>query len=186
MVVGLGNPGEEYADTRHNAGFWVVDSVASQLGIEVKKRKFGGRFGECEYAGKKLILLKPMCFMNLSGQVAQAAVGFYKLQAAEVLIVSDDMALEPGQIRLRRQGSAGGQKGLADIICKLGTEKVGRLRVGIGQSEFVDPVDYVLGKVSGEQKSLVGQAVERAREAVLCWVEKGIEAAMNEFNQSGQ
>jgi len=182
MVVGLGNPGDEYVDTRHNAGFRVIDLVAETLGIKVKKRKFGARLGEGEFAGKKLILLKPMRYMNCSGQVVATAVGFYKLALGDLLVVSDEIALEPGRIRIRASGSAGGHNGLADVIEKLGTEELGRLRIGIGQCDSEAAEDYVLDKPSKAEKPLLDEAISRAREAVLCWVEQGIEAAMNSFN----
>jgi len=182
MVVGLGNPGKEYCRTRHNAGFWAVDLVAQKLGIECKKKKFGACFGMGEYAGKKLILLKPQEFMNKSGQVVATAAGFYGLSAGELLVVSDDMALEPGRIRIRAKGSAGGQKGLADVIGKLGTNEFARLRIGIGSNRNIDAYDYVLGEPTKQEKMLIDESVEKAVEAVLCWIECGTEAAMNKFN----
>ena len=182
MVVGLGNPGDEYVDTRHNAGFKVIDSLAGALKIDVRKRKFGARFGEGEFADKKLILLKPMQFMNCSGQVVATAASFYKIELDDLLVVTDDMALEPGRIRLRAKGSAGGHKGLADVIEKLGSEDVSRLRIGIGQCGNEDAEDYVLDKPMGDENILLDEATVKAREAVLCWVQYGIEAAMNEFN----
>ena len=132
MVVGLGNPGKEYIDTRHNTGFRVIDALAETLGIEVRKRKFGARFGSSEFADAKLILLKPWQFMNRSGQAVATALGFYKLGANDLLVVTDDMALEPGRIRIRAKGSAGGHNGLADVIEKLSTESFARCRIGIG------------------------------------------------------
>ena len=185
MVVGLGNPGEEYVDTRHNAGFRVIDLVAETLGIKVKKRKFGGCLGEGESKGKKLILLKPMRYMNNSGQVVATAVGFYKLALGDLLVISDDIALEPGRIRIRSSGSAGGHNGLADVIEKLGTEELDRLRIGIGQCGSEAAEDYVLDKPSEAEKPLLDEAISRAREAVLCWIEQGIKAAMNSFNGLG-
>lgn len=182
MVVGLGNPGAEYADTRHNAGFAVVDSLATALNIEVKKKKFGALFGQGGFADKKLILLKPQQYMNRSGQVVAMAVGFYKLQPCDLLVISDDMALEPGRIRIRQKGSAGGQKGLADIIEKLGTDEFGRLRIGIGDSGLMAAENYVLARPSAQQKPLLDEAAIKARQAVLCWIENGIDVAMNEFN----
>jgi PTH1 family peptidyl-tRNA hydrolase len=137
MIVGLGNPGDEYADTRHNTGFKVIDALAETVGVKVKRRKFGARFKLCEFAGKKLILLKPWQFMNRSGQAVATAMGFYKLHAEKLMVVTDDMDLEPGRIRVRAKGSAGGHNGLA---------------------------------------------IERARDAVLYWIEYGIETAMNKFN----
>ncbi len=186
MVVGLGNPGDEYVDTRHNAGFRVIDLLSCALKTDVRKRKFGARFGEGEFADKKLILLKPWRFMNRSGQVVATAVGFYKLQLGDLLVVTDDLALSPGRIRIRAKGSAGGHNGLADIIEKLGTNEFGRLRVGIGQSSEEEAVKYVLDKPTEQEKPLLDEAIEWAREAVLCWVEYGIEAAMNKFNTCGE
>jgi PTH1 family peptidyl-tRNA hydrolase len=186
MVVGLGNPGAEYEDTRHNAGFMVIDSLSSALGIKVKKKKFGGVLGEGEYLDKKLILLKPFQYMNRSGQVVATAVGFYRLCLSDLLVVSDDMALEPGRIRIRARGSAGGQKGLTDILEKLGTDEANRLRVGIGQSGVQASEDYVLTRPNAKEKPLLEAAVDKAREAVLCWIEFGIDEAMNRFNFYGE
>jgi len=183
MVVGLGNPGKKYVETRHNAGFKVVDLVAEALKTDVKKRKFGAYLGEVEVGDKKLILLKPRRFMNLSGQVVATAVGFYKLGLSDVLVVADDMALSPGRIRIRAKGSAGGHNGLEDVIEKLGTEIVGRLRIGIGQSGDEAAVDYVLDKPTEAERQMLDEGIEKARDAVLYWVEYGIEAAMNKFNK---
>ena len=183
MVVGLGNPGDEYVDTRHNIGFKVIDSLAEALGVTVKKRKFGARFSETKVADKKLILLKPWQFMNRSGQAVATAMGFYKLAVSDLLAVTDDMALEPGRIRIRAKGSAGGHNGLADIIEKLGTNEFARCRIGIGPSGQQDPYDYVLDKPTETEKLLLDEAIVRARDAVLCWVEYGIEKTMNEFNK---
>jgi PTH1 family peptidyl-tRNA hydrolase len=182
MIVGLGNPGDEYADTRHNTGFKVIDSLAETVGIKVKRRKFGARFESGEFAGKKLILLKPWQFMNRSGQAVATAAGFYKINIRDLMVVTDDMDLEPGRIRLRYKGSAGGHNGLADIIQKLGTSEFARCRVGIGRSAEADTVGYVLDKPQEDEKPLLTEAIERARNAVLCWIEYGIETAMNKFN----
>jgi len=183
MVVGLGNPGKKYVDTRHNAGFRVIDSLAEVLKIDVKKKRFGVYLGEGEFAGKKLILLKPRRFMNRSGQVVAAAIGFCRLGLSDLLVVTDDMALSLGRIRIRAKGSAGGHNGLADIIEKLGTESIGRLRIGIGQCGDEVAEDYVLDKPTEAERPLLDEGMERAREAVLCWVEHGVEAAMNKFNK---
>lgn len=182
IVIGLGNPGDEYVDSRHNVGFKVIDSLAELLNIKVRKKKFCGFFGEGEFAGEKLILLKPLQFMNRSGQAVATAFGFYKLGLGDLLVVTDDMALEPGRIRIRAKGSAGGHNGLADVIAKLGTEDVGRLRIGIGQSDRESAEDYVLDKPTKAEQSLLNEAIERGRGALLCWIEYGIEATMNEFN----
>ncbi len=190
LIVGLGNPGKEYAGTRHNAGFEVVDLLTEVLGTDVKKRKFGARFGEGEYAGKKVILLKPQLYMNRSGEPVATAAGFYRLSVGDVLVVSDDMWLEPGRIRVRAKGSSGGHNGLADVLEKLGTDEVVRLRIGIGQSDeaaqererAIDSVDYVLGRPSKEQRALIADGIGRAKEAALCWVENGADETMARFN----
>ncbi len=187
IVVGLGNPGNEYVNTRHNTGFKVIDLLAEALKIEVKKRKFGARLGSSEFAEKKLILLKPWKFMNRSGQVVATTVGFYKLGLNNLIIVTDDMALEPGRIRIRAKGSAGGHNGLTDIIDKLGTNEFSRCRVGIGcniEEVGQNQVDYVLSKPTENQKALLDKAIENARDAVLCWIEYGLETAMNKFNSN--
>ncbi len=187
IVVGLGNPGSEYVDTRHNTGFNVIDSLSEALKIDVKKRKFGARLGSGEFAEKKLILLKPWNFMNRSGQVVATVVGFYKLGLEDLMIVTDDMALEPGRIRIRTKGSAGGHNGLADIIEKLGTNNFARCRIGIGhytEELGYNQVDYVLGKPDEEDKALLDKAIKDAGDAVLCWIEHGLETAMNKFNSN--
>lgn len=192
IIVGLGNPGKEYEGTRHNVGFDVIDVLAGKLNIDVKRRKFAARFGEGEIDNDKLILLKPWTFMNRSGEAVAAAAGFYKLGPESLLVVTDDMALEPGRIRLRAKGSAGGHNGLKDIIEELGSEDFARLRVGIGsarqQAEYNSPSarDYVLGRFEKQEKKILDDAVERAAQAVMCWIQKGIDAAMNEYNKNGE
>ena len=186
LVVGLGNPGDEYRNTRHNMGFKVIDAIAAALDMDTGQRKFGARFGSGEFAGKKLILLKPWLFMNRSGQAVATAVGFYKLDVADLLVVTDDMDLEPGRIRIRARGSAGGHNGLADIIEKLGTDEFARCRIGIGRSGQQDAVDFVLDEPPRADRALLAEAVDRARDAVLCWIEHGIDKAMTMFNRFGE
>lgn len=182
MIVGLGNPGEEYIGTRHNVGFTVIDSLSKQLKVDLKKRKFGAAFGQSEFEDKKLILLKPQQYMNCSGQVVATAAGFYKLSPNDLLVVTDDMALEPGRIRIRARGSAGGHNGLADIIEKLGSCEFGRLRIGIGRDVNETAHNYVLDKPTDRDRPLIEAAIVKAQQAVICWVRYGVEAAMNEFN----
>ena len=192
MIVGLGNPGDEYVDTRHNLGFKAIDSLAETLKIEMRKKKFGAVFGEGAFsggpaAGKKLILLKPWRFMNRSGQVVATAAGFYGLALDDLLVVTDDMALEPGRIRIRARGSAGGHNGLADIVEKLGTDEFARCRIGIGQCDGEEAaVDFVLDEPAAKEWPLLDDAIEKAREAALYWVEYGVEAAMNRFNSCSE
>jgi len=182
MVVGLGNPGEEYVGTRHNTGFSVIDSLAEMLKVDVRRKKFGGLLGSGEFEDQKLILLKPMRFMNLSGQVVATAAGFYKLQLSNLLVVSDDLALPVGRIRIRSRGSSGGHNGLADVIEKLGTEEISRLRIGIGQNNDEAAEDYVLDKPTKEDRKLLDEGITKARDAVLYWIEHGIDATRDKFN----
>ncbi len=182
MIVGLGNPGEKYADTRHNVGFKTVDLLAETIGVQVSKRSFGARLGKGEFAGKPVLLLKPWQYMNCSGQPVAEAVGFYKLRLCDVLVVLDDMWLEPGQIRVRATGTAGGHNGLNDVLEKLGTENVPRLRIGIGRSTADDSIDYVLGKPDSSEAKLVNEGIGRARDAATCWLTEGIEATMTKYN----
>ncbi|MHC4519846.1 MAG: aminoacyl-tRNA hydrolase [Planctomycetota bacterium] len=184
LVVGLGNPGPEYAETRHNLGFKVIETLDEVLGIAVKKQKFGARVGEDHYRGRKVMLMKPWQYMNRSGQAIATAVGFYKLDLADLIVITDDMALEPGRIRLRAKGSAGGHNGLADIIARLGSDEFARCRVGVGQCPGPWAVDYVLGRPRAEERPLLNEAIVRARDAVLCWLDFGIARAMNDFNSS--
>ncbi len=182
LIAGLGNPGKEYSGTRHNIGFEAIDMLAALLGAEVKKKKFGSLVGEAEHDGKKLILMKPQEFMNCSGQAVATAAGFYKVAASDILVITDDMALEPGRIRVRASGSAGGHNGLADIIEKMGTTELARLRVGIGKAPGPQWRDWVLTRPSAEDRKLLDAGLVKARDAALCWIEKGAAAAMNVFN----
>ena len=183
MVAGLGNPGSKYDRTRHNAGFDVVDLLAERLDIDVRKKKFGARFGEGHTAaGCKLILLKPWQYMNCSGHAIATAAGYYQLELVNLLVVSDDMALEPGRIRLRGRGSSGGHNGLSDIIEKLSTQHFSRCRVGIGSNQLRDSKDFVLSRAHGEDAENIVKGIKTAAEAVEYWLENGIEAAMNRFN----
>ena len=184
LIVGLGNPGPEYAETRHNLGFKIVEALENALSIEVNKRKFAARIGEVTYAGQRLILMKPWKFMNRSGEAVATGVGFYKLAPSDLIVVTDDMALEVGRLRVRAEGSAGGHNGLADIIEKLGSDGFARCRVGIGPAQRAGAVDYVLGRPQEPDKQRLNQAILRARDAVLCWVEFGIDKTMTEFNRT--
>jgi PTH1 family peptidyl-tRNA hydrolase len=184
MVVGLGNPGLKYKHTRHNIGFDVIDRLAERFHVDVRQKKFGARFGTVDLEEKKLILLKPWQYMNLSGQAVATAVGFYKLDLKRVMVVIDDMALEPGSVRLRAKGSAGGHNGLSDIIAKLGTNQVARCRVGIGRDQSGWDVDHVLGRPSKAEQALLNPAIDQAQEAVLCWLSQGIDLAMTRYNAS--
>ena len=182
IVVGLGNPGTEYVGTRHNIGFQVIDELSKSLKIEVRKKKFGGAFGLGEFFDKRLILFKPWRYMNRSGEPVATVMGFYKIGLSDLLVVSDDMALEAGRIRLRAKGSCGGHNGLSDIVGSLGTDEVSRLRIGIGHSGEEDTVGFVLGKPSEVERDPLAESVARACDAVLCWIRYDIETSMNRYN----
>jgi len=196
LVVGLGNPGSQYLGTRHNVGFDVLDRLAVKLGWINKpdqfdsqsKMKFDGLAldGSLRLSSgsdEKLLLLKPMTFMNLSGKSVQAAMAFYQLLPADIVIVLDDLALPCGRIRLRPGGSSGGHNGLKDIERVLGTDQYPRLRLGIDPAPPRLPGrDYVLGRFTTEQRGRLDPAIDRAVEAIVTWADKGIEPAMTQFN----
>lgn len=186
LVVGLGNPGLEYAETRHNLGFKVVEALEVALAIEVKRQKFGARVGEGSYKGQRVMLMKPWEFMNRSGQAVATAVGFFKLPLTDLIVVTDDFALDTGRLRLRARGSAGGHNGLDDIIARLGSSEFARCRVGIGHVSGAEAVSYVLGRPASDEKPLLNEAILRARDAVLCWIDFGINKTMNLFNTGSQ
>lgn len=184
MIIGLGNPGAEYKRARHNVGFMVVDFIGRRLNARwLRRRRFNGAIGRAECPeGQKLVLVKPLRYMNRSGEVVAAAANFYRVPLGGLLVVLDDVALEPGRIRLRPGGSAGGHKGLADIVEKLGSGEFARLRVGVGVAGQAATSEYVLGEPSAEQWQLVEPALDRAAEAALCWLRYGAQAAMSQFN----
>jgi PTH1 family peptidyl-tRNA hydrolase len=192
LVVGLGNPGRQYVGTRHSIGYEVLDALAIRLGWvssvdefnRLAKVKFEGlSLDGTTPSGEKMLLLMPMTFMNLSGRSVQQAAGFYQLAPQEVLIVLDDVALPCGRLRLRASGSSGGHNGLKDIERALGTEDYPRLRMGIdAPPPGVAQKDYVLGKFTAEQRQKLDPAIARACGAIETWLDKGITAAMNQFN----
>jgi PTH1 family peptidyl-tRNA hydrolase len=183
LIAGLGNPGKEYAGTRHNVGFEVVDGLAAKVGTAVEQKKFSSLFGEAMVDDCKVLLLKPQTFMNLSGSAVATAVGFYKIPLSDVMIVTDDLALPPGMIRIRPSGSAGGHNGLKDIISRFGSDQVARLRVGIGSSIYPDTRDYVLGRPGADELPQIQTAVRKAQDALLCWIRSGLAPAMNRYNE---
>ncbi len=183
LVVGLGNPGRKYSGTRHNVGFEVVAEVARRLGTEKPRARFDGEVAETRIAGEKLVLLCPATYMNRSGASVLAARDFYKLADDEILIVCDDINLPLAKLRIRVKGSSGGQKGLADVIRRLGTEELSRLRIGIGSPpEGWDAADYVLGRFTREEQAEVEPAIHRAADAAVVWAREGIDTCMNQFN----
>lgn len=184
LVVCLGNPGGEYENTRHNAGFMVADELADRLGVPIQRLKFRALTNTVELGGHKVLLMKPVTYMNLSGEAAREAADFYKIPPERVLVVSDEVALPPGKLRVRKNGSAGGHNGLKSLISQLGSDAFPRIRVGVGQKPHpdYDMADWVLGRFQGEDKKLVDAAVKRAADAVECLIEKGPDRAMNLYN----
>jgi PTH1 family peptidyl-tRNA hydrolase len=185
LVVGLGNPGPRYARTRHNVGFRVLDAVAVRLGAAPPVRRFAGHFAEGTLAGERVGLLAPETFMNRSGEaVAQALAALAVADPArDLLVVFDDADLPLGRLRLRAHGSSGGHNGFADVLERLGTEEVPRLRFGIGRpAEPRDTVDYVLEPFTPAEEEPLALAVPRAADAVECFVREGVAAAMNRYN----
>ncbi|QEH34179.1 Peptidyl-tRNA hydrolase [Aquisphaera giovannonii] len=182
LVVGLGNPGNKYAATRHNIGFELIDRLAAAgLGASFS-RKFEGQLAESEIDYRRVLLLKPETFMNLSGRSVGQALRFYKLEPADLLVVCDDLNLPVGKIRIRPGGSDGGQKGLRDINAHLGTEQYARIRIGIGDNGEQDAADYVLSRFRPAERAAIDDALILASQAVAVWVAQGTEAAMNRFN----
>jgi peptidyl-tRNA hydrolase, PTH1 family len=181
LIVGLGNPGAEYERTRHNVGYNVVDSLASEWGLTWQHSKSWHAFWA---KGEKAILVKPTSYMNRSGEPLATVANFYKIVPAEILVVLDDLALELGRLRLRSEGGTGGHNGLESIIVQFGTEAIPRLRVGIGAAPNEGAVDYVLGRFFDEERPVVEKAVARAADAVKCAIDTGVLSAMNLFNKN--
>ena len=187
FVVGLGNPGRQYQRTRHNVGWMVLAALAKRWNPSQPRRAFQGELCEAQVGGAKVILLAPQTYMNLSGQSVQAMMGFYKASVADLLVVLDDMALATGRLRFRPDGSAGGQKGLADILQRLGTQQVPRLRIGIGSPPPpMTGSDYVLGTFATVEMERIAPAIEQAAWAVEDWVLRGLTYVMEKYNRKGE
>jgi peptidyl-tRNA hydrolase, PTH1 family len=182
LIVGLGNPGAEYDGTRHNVGFEVVNVLAKRHGIPVQRRGFQSVLGDGRIGSQRVILARPMTYMNLSGAAVAAISRFYRLEPGNVIVVLDEVALPVGQLRLRYQGSAGGHNGLASVIQSVGTAAVPRVRIGVGAPDGAPLVGHVLSKFRPEEASIVREAYDRAADAIDCAVELGFETAMNRYN----
>ncbi len=185
IIVGLGNPGRQYAHTRHNVGFDTLDVLAEKYRIGTEGRKFKAVYGRGLIEGRRVVLAKPQTFMNLSGESVRELVDFYKTDpASELIVVHDDISLEPGQLRIRVKGSAGGHNGMKNIIAHLGTQEFLRIKVGVGEKPAgYDLADYVLSHFNREEQEGMNQAFERAADAVVKIMTDGVEAAMNEYNK---
>lgn len=185
MIAGLGNPKREYDNTRHNIGFALIDALADQYNISVMDMKHKALTGKGMINGQKVILVKPLTFMNLSGESIRPIVDYYKIDVStELIVISDDISLPPGQIRVRKKGSAGGHNGLKNIIQHLGSEEFQRIRIGVGEKPAgYDLADYVLGHFSKEEQPLIREGIEKAMKAATMMLEGDVDRAMNEFNR---
>lgn len=181
LIVGLGNPGSEYAYTRHNCGFKVVDRYAEMAQVDFNREDFKGVYAKFKLDDEDIILFKPMTFMNLSGEAVQQIVSFFKIPVEDIVVVYDDMAIKPGEIRLRLFGSSGGHNGMQNIINLLGTDRIKRIRVGIGEPRY-DPISFVLGKPTKEEQELINSAIEKGANAIKRYLLKDFNIAMCEFN----
>ena len=185
LIVGLGNPGRKYEKTRHNMGFDVIDCLVEKHGVPQSGVKFNAMFGKGLIGGERVILMKPLSFMNLSGGPVREMVNFFKIDPEkELIVIYDDIDLDPGQLRIRKQGSAGGHNGMKDIICCLGTDRFVRVKVGVGaRPQDWDLADYVLSRFSDADRKVIDEGIEQAADAVEMAVEKGVDIAMNQYNK---
>ena len=182
LIVGLGNPGKKYEGTRHNMGFMAVDLLSDQAQIDVDKEVFHGLMGRGKIYDEDVILFKPTTFMNLSGTAVQEVVHYFKIAIEDIVVIFDDMALEPGKIRLRYEGSSGGHKGMQNIIDCLSTENIKRIRIGIGEPGEWDNIDYVLSKPLKDEMPLIEEAIANAVRAIKEMLKSDFDRAMNKFN----
>lgn len=184
IIVGLGNPGREYQNTRHNIGFDVIDRLAESERIPVLEKKHKAIIGKGCVAGCRCILAKPVTYMNLSGESVRELIDYYKAdETAELIVISDDISLDVGQLRVRKKGSAGGHNGLKSVIAHLGHERFVRVKMGVGEKPAGwDLADYVLGHFSGEERRMMDEACDRAADAIRTIIADGADAAMNSFN----
>lgn len=188
LIVGLGNPGDHYARTRHNVGFRAVDTLAAALGVKIDRAKYRGLTAQAVWQGQKLLLLKPQTFMNLSGLSVMDATRFYKLPPERVIVLFDDISLDVGRLRVRADGSAGGHNGIKSIIGSLNSQSFPRVKIGVGAKPHpdYDLADWVLSNFTQEEEKMLGPAVERGAEAALEIIRSGVPSAANRFNGSGK
>lgn len=183
LIVGLGNPEEDYSKTRHNMGFNVVNKIAKKYGIEINKKKFDSLYGEGMIENEKVILLKPQTYMNLSGKAIIQVVNFYKIPLENICVIYDDMDIEKGQIKIRKKGGAGSHNGMKSVVAELNSEAFARIRVGIGNPKFKDDsINYVIGAIPEEEVKVLDEGTTKAAEAMIAILKDGIDNAMNKFN----
>ena len=186
LIVGLGNPGKDYERTRHNCGFRAVDLLADKLGCKIDKGKFQGLYGQAMYNGRKLMLLKPQTYMNLSGRSVLQLSAYLNIPPQRIIVLFDDISLEPGRLRVRPDGSAGGHNGIKSIIQELGSQAFPRVKIGVGgkPDPNADLADWVLSGFTAKEEKALAVALENAAEAALVIIEKGVPEAANRFNGS--
>ena len=186
LIVGLGNPGKDYERTRHNCGFRAVDLLAGKLGCKIDKGKFQGLYGQAMYNGRKLMLLKPQTYMNLSGRSVLQLSAYFNIPPQRIIVLFDDISLEPGRLRVRPDGSAGGHNGIKSIIQELGSQAFPRVKIGVGgkPDPNADLADWVLSGFTAKEEKALAVALENAAEAALVIIEKGVPEAANRFNGS--
>ncbi len=183
VIAGLGNPGREYENSRHNAGFGALDALAGRFGIGLREKGHRGLYGKGIIGGEKVILVKPMTYMNLSGECVRSLMDFFKIPPEQLIVIYDDIDLDPGVIRVRAKGSAGGHRGMKSIIQHLGTQEFARVRIGVGaKPPEMDLADYVLGHFPKDQQELMEKAYEDGAAAAAALVTEGCDKAMNLFN----
>ncbi|MBE6727514.1 MAG: aminoacyl-tRNA hydrolase [Ruminococcaceae bacterium] len=184
LIVGLGNPGLQYAETRHNAGFMVADRLAEKYGCNFNKNKHNAIFGECNIKESRVLLAKPQTYMNLSGKAVVEIANFYKIPIENIIVIFDDISLDVGRIRVRRKGSHGGHNGMKDIIELMGSDEIARIKVGVGKKPHpeYDLKDWVLGKFPKDQQAELQKAIDNACDAVGVIVSSGVDKAMNRYN----
>lgn len=184
LIVGLGNPGKQYENTRHNIGFEVIDELSRKLSIPLNQSKFKGLYGIGFHKNEKVVLLKPLTYMNLSGESIRAVMDFYRIEIEDLVVIYDDLDLPAGKIRLRQKGSAGGHNGIKSTVSHLGTQEFNRIRIGIDRPKNgMKVTDYVLGRFHEEEQAMTRDAVKKSADACETWMEKPFLQVMNEFNQ---
>lgn len=182
LIVGLGNPGKEYEKTRHNAGFLTVDCLAEKLKVDFDKKKCKSIYGIYRYKDEKIIIAKPQTYMNLSGEAVSSLMKFYDVDVKDLIVIHDDLDLPVGKLRIRYQGSCGGQNGMRNIIDLLGTSQINRMRIGISNDKQMDTKDYVLGKFSKEDLKVFNETVNKAVDALIYSFDHNFEEVMSKFN----
>ena len=186
LIVGLGNPGKEYAGTKHNCGFRAIDILAQQLSCKIDKGKFQGLYGQANYEGNKVYLLKPQTYMNLSGRSVLQMSAYFNIPPQRIIILFDDISLDPGRLRIRAEGSAGGHNGIKSIIAELGSQEFPRVKIGVGKKPHKDAdlADWVLSGFTADEEKALSVSLKNAADAALCIVKQGVYEAANRFNGS--